>query len=657
MHKKLIHVTSMLLLLMSQPGYCKKENGLTGIKDIFQKVNYNEFSSLVNQTFPKCTERKFWKNIDGSYSEKLVTLGREYEMYDTPSILPSTYMRAFENNNKSEFFKIQRGRRRALINLLFAECIQYEGNFIEKIADIAWQISEETYWGSPTALFDKEKKAYQLPRKERELIELYISETAKDLALVYYFLDESLDKYSLRIRQRILDEIELRLINRTPKLLENYNNKALNNGRINNWFAWIGKNWFLTTILINKNRKFTKRNIEGSYAILDLFYKSIPSEGSVNEGAIYWQAGFGKFYDVMLITSKLLKNKTFLYDNKVRSTAEFITTLHITSDYYINYSDSDSRPNLNPLRIQSMSNIFNSKKLKALAFQELDNIELPLRTGQFDVFDKRLYEIFFKHDLDKAHDHHVQPPSLLKRDVWLEQLGLLKSYSNTQGKDLILTVKVGNNGESHNHNDIGVFEIYYNGQPFIVDPGRQGYDLDMFGDDRYSQKYWFHTSAYHNSPVIGDNQQATGENYFGIAEKVILGADLSEIDIDMKNAYPFETRLESYKRILRLLKGKKIILKEHIQTKNSTSVNLGFITPIPQNSITIKNDTGIIQLTSLIGTLNISFDKKIFKPEIEELETDALMEKNWEHGLRRIIFKQENSLANNIEYKFVFKAE
>lgn len=38
-----------------------------------------------------------------------------------------------------------------------------------------------------------------------------------------------------------------------------------------------------------------------------------------------------------------------------------------------------------------------------------------------------------------------------------------------------LAVKAGNNGESHNHNDVGSFTLYKNGRPFIIDVGVETY--------------------------------------------------------------------------------------------------------------------------------------------------------------------------------------
>ena len=62
------------------------------------------------------------------------------------------------------------------------------------------------------------------------------------------------------------------------------------------------------------------------------------------------------------------------------------------------------------------------------------------------------------------------------RDIWLPDLQL-RIY---QQAGMILVAKGGHNGESHNHNDVGSFMLYVDGEPVILDAGNMTYTAKTF---------------------------------------------------------------------------------------------------------------------------------------------------------------------------------
>jgi hypothetical protein len=75
---------------------------------------------------------------------------------------------------------------------------------------------------------------------------------------------------------------------------------------------------------------------------------------------------------------------------------------------------------------------------------------------------------------------------------------------------LFVAAKGGHNDESHNHNDIGNYVIYYNGQPVLIDVGRGTYTRKTFSSRRYD--IWYNCSDYHNVPTINGVTQPAGAN-------------------------------------------------------------------------------------------------------------------------------------------------
>lgn len=74
-----------------------------------------------------------------------------------------------------------------------------------------------------------------------------------------------------------------------------------------------------------------------------------------------------------------------------------------------------------------------------------------------------------------------------------------------------MAVKGGNNGEPHNHNDVGSF-FYLNGEDFLLaDLGCGEYTRDYFSEKRYN--YLCCRSLGHNVPLIDGGEQLAGEGY------------------------------------------------------------------------------------------------------------------------------------------------
>lgn len=77
-------------------------------------------------------------------------------------------------------------------------------------------------------------------------------------------------------------------------------------------------------------------------------------------------------------------------------------------------------------------------------------------------------------------------------------------------KGLYLSAKGGNNGESHNHNDVGSFVLYCDGKPVVIDIGTGVYEKKTFSPQRYEIPQM--QSLYHNLPIIGGEGQLPAWN-------------------------------------------------------------------------------------------------------------------------------------------------
>lgn len=111
-----------------------------------------------------------------------------------------------------------------------------------------------------------------------------------------------------------------------------------------------------------------------------------------------------------------------------------------------------------------------------------------------------------------------------------------------RSKELSFAAKCGNNGESHNHNDIGGFIITVDGEQIITDYGSGEYMREYFRDEtRYD--FLVTSSRGHSVPIIDREYQKSGSEFRG---KVLKHSD-AVFRVDFAEAYGLDY-LSSAKR-------------------------------------------------------------------------------------------------------------
>lgn len=93
--------------------------------------------------------------------------------------------------------------------------------------------------------------------------------------------------------------------------------------------------------------------------------------------------------------------------------------------------------------------------------------------------------------------------------------------------------KGGNNGEAHNHNDIGHFIYEKNNVMFLTDLGAGEYTKDYFGEKRYS--ILCNGSFGHSVPIICGAFQCAGAEYRCESFKA---DEMGCVEMDLRHAYP-----------------------------------------------------------------------------------------------------------------------
>ncbi|MCB0686905.1 MAG: heparinase II/III family protein [Saprospiraceae bacterium] len=552
-----IYFLFSLLLVYSQP-----ENLLSG------QYNLEQLDSILIpledwRPFPKISDRPGWAAADQSMLKDFITEAETYLEYSWPS-MPATMSLAYiRTGDRDAYQGLSFQKRRALGTLLLAEIAENKGRFLDQIVNGVWSICEESFWGVPAHL---PGDVNGLANTGDPIVDLFAAETATYLSWVDYFLGDQLDSITPQIRMRMQREIQQRIF--TPLMTKHHGWMGPNsNGRPpNNWNPWICSNWINTVLLMERNPDKRTEQIHKALGILDEFLNPYPNDGGCDEGPSYWGAAAASLFDNISLLN-LASNDAFqyVYDNeKVKNMGQFIYRAQISKNYFLNFADADPQPKMDAAMIYRYGKAIDDLPMMQFAafyHHEGDNAEV----GNFHFF-RNFFELFIQKDLEGI-DKKLPLPG----DVWLPDIQVMAARDKEGSTDgFYLAAKGGHNDESHNHNDIGNFVVYYNGDPLIIDVGRGTYTRKTFSRERYD--IWFNRSDFHNTPTIAGLTQAPGAQYRAHRVNYDQKQNTTLFSLDISRAYPDNEMILRWARTIILRRHQNIEINDGFRLRESHEI-------------------------------------------------------------------------------------
>ncbi len=169
-------------------------------------------------------------------------------------------------------------------------------------------------------------------------------------------------------------------------------------------------------------------------------------------------------------------------DPLVKNIGQFIYKAYINDPWYINFADASAQIQPDAYLIFSYGQRINDPVLSAFGAQLNSMQNVHRISGRIQSPGRSLPQLF---GLQKINAAIKSWPYL--RDAWLPDLQVMAARSvSGWPSGLFLAAKGGHNAESHNHNDVGNFIVYYNGQPVIIDAGVGAYTAKTFSAERYT---------------------------------------------------------------------------------------------------------------------------------------------------------------------------
>lgn len=615
------------------------------------------FSEIVNQLkgelteyhpFATIREREAWDGLDPEWRREAVRLGEEYLGFVWPYMSATDFMDYSRTGNRVRFESRFFSKRHALSALVLAECVENQGRFLDDIVNGIYSTCDENAWNLPAHNGYYSGERYALPDLTRPIIDLFACETGSVMATVVYLLEPVLDEICPVITRRIRYELERRIL--APYLGEYF--AWMGNGKdpLNNWTPWCTQNVLHCAFLASGCEERRMEILKKACRSLDYFLEEYGDDGCCDEGAQYYHHAGLCLAAILDLCNGVTRGafESIARETRIRNMADYIFKVHVDDIYYVNFADCSpvagrlggreflfAKMTENPDMMAFVAEDFRSGLPRTLLLKEENNLF------------HRLMNAFFVSEMRACRSGQTPVPP----DVFYPSVGLMV----VRDDKLLLAAKAGDNGDSHNHNDVGSFTIYRDGKPMFIDIGVETYTQKTFSSRRY--EIWTMQSSWHNLPEINGFMQLPGEAYR--AEDVNCTLEDCTLTMELAGAYPGECGIRSYQREVHLEKGREIVVRDSFsfegasrgesaagkdfpvsgrEGKNCLILNLlTYEKPVPEEgaeygakSLRIGEDGGRLLLEN-------AHVKAIETVPI----TDARLQNAWKHDIHRILVEPE----------------
>jgi hypothetical protein len=587
--------------------------------------------------FPTLREREGWRALPKQLTSRLLALGEASLTNALPPLPATLYLGFARKGNRSEFEEVFFARRVMLQNLVLAECVEAKGRFLDAAADALWSICEESTWCLP-AHVGVQKAGVGLPDITQPVVDLFAGESAVTIAWTLYLLGPELDKVSPQLRRRAEIELQRRIL--SPVLDRDDSGwMALNvtspEHRPNNWTPWISASVLTTALLREPDTGRRVRTVHKMLRSVDGFLKFHPADGSCDEGPGYWGRAGGSLLDCLDLLHSATGGKLDVYaEPLIQEIGRFIYRAYIGGDYFVPIGDCAAR--FEPERgvIFRYGKCIDDPNLRALAAHGA-TVESILD----DTFmGRRLNEVFNAGEILSSAP--ASPPLL--REVWLgsADLQLMTARSRAgSAEGLYVAAWGGHNAQSHNHNDVGNFLVFVNGQPVFVDAGAPTYTAQTFSSKRYD--HWAFQSAFHNVPTINGVMQSAGREFAARAVACETNDLVAQLQMDIAPAYPATAKVKSWLRTVQLHRGRNVEITDAFElSEHRGDTTLNLLTPLEADT----SQPGQVTFHTIAPNgrpqvnVRLEYDATKLAPTVERIPmTDARLAKSWGTNLNRLV--------------------
>jgi hypothetical protein len=370
---------------------------------------------------------------------------------------------------------------------------------IDYLQDLAWAYCEDSTWVHGV--------------HDANDIDLSASAMGASLAEIVHFLDDRLD---IAVRDRIFAEVEKRIFQQ----FWNYRKPEWWKTVENNWNHVCNGSVIRAALYLIDDPDVLAHMTHAAIQNLTYALDGFADDGGCGEGPAYWNYGFGHYLKV----AEALRQRTggeldIMAGDKIERICRYPLAAHIDGPFYSSFADSGHG------EIPAWTALLINSSYAIPELYELCLLNQDRTLHLSNMFDLALY----------GGEKGTGKPD--PSDYELPDLGQAKLIGAPGARQMTIMALAGDNGVSHNHNDIGSFIVYRAGKLLLVDPGAPMYTKQTFSPRRYEIIYC--RSKGHSVPVIDGREQRNGSRYRGtLRTENLNGEGPKRAIIDMTQAYP-----------------------------------------------------------------------------------------------------------------------
>ncbi|MGN0779293.1 MAG: heparinase II/III family protein [Aristaeellaceae bacterium] len=562
--------------------------------------------------FPPMTDRAAWASVTPEDRQDLMDAAAIYRVQPYEMLLATQFMEFTRGGSRRAYEQPYFDRRRKLIAAMMHCCLTGTVAQLDDVVDGLWCICDESSWvisahnvnNIPFAPSPKERP---LPDVEKINIDLFSAQTAMVLALVCRIMGEQLDEVTPMLRRRVMREINRRVLE--PFMThDEYWWMGLIRHDLNNWTPWIISNIIATALSCISDPYQLSELLARALRMADCWVQVVPEDGGCDEGAGYWNMAGGALLDCLTLLEQATAGRvTYWQEEKLRNILRFPVKVRLHKGWFVNFADCDARPPISGERLQTAGERIGDAELIAAGNAMRDR---PwARVEDVPHLTRLLMRVFHP----AAKDIDFTP---VDKDVWLPDL----QVRIREVGGFLLCCKGGHNGESHNHNDVGSFMLYVDGDPVMIDAGNMVYTAKTFSPERYT--LWHIRSDHHNVPIIGGCEQLAGEAYTATACQQLDNG----MELGMARAYDPKAGVVKAKRLFSVAMD-MLTLEDTIDTDEPQPVTWVFM---------LREKPDIEPGKIHMGKVSMDVDEDM-TPAVEEIPiTDARMANSYPGRLWRL---------------------
>lgn len=497
---------------------------------------------------PRAGDRSVWGRAAGSADQATIAdLCRRAEAdlgAPWPQLTARAYSRYFRDGVRDEYEQGVFARQRRLSRAAVAAAATLDPLWIDEVADGVTLLCEQSTWCWPA--HDDTYRVHHavVPTVTDPFLDLGAGEVVGHLAWVDHLLGAQLDERSPGLRTRIRHEAMVRVLEPFAQRRD-WHWLGLD-GDVHNWNPWIHGNVLVAALRLVEDQGARARLVGLVIEGIDRYVASLPLDGAIDEGYAYWWNGACRALEALDIlrhaTGGALDASAI---PALRATVAFPHQMHLGGDWYLNLADGPARPPSDqPWHAlhRAAQRVGDDAARRHAAAHRRPGAPVATESQGFGRLVRAL--------TDRAWLDATPAASPLPRDVWLPSTEvLLAREAPGTARGLTLAVKGGDNGEHHNHNDVGSVMVALHGVPVVVDAGRPTYTAQTFGPDRY--QIWTMQSSWHNVPKIRGSAQSPGRQFSARAVSTEVDDAHAQLGLDLAGAYPRDD-VRRWKRTARL---------------------------------------------------------------------------------------------------------